>query len=92
MVSTMNYGRTPVAAGQGGQVSPHGQASLLLTESLMHALLAKGILSREDFVEIVEGAADVEVELALAMSSSPPDGEGSLLRPLAAAFRRELGL
>ena len=69
----------------------HGQAALLLVESLMHALLKRGIISREDFIETVEGAAEVEQELGAAHASSPSDASGSLLYPLAAAFRKELG-
>ena len=69
----------------------HGQAALLLVESLMHALLEKGVISREDFIETVEGAAEVEQELVNARASSPSDSNGSLLYPLADAFRKELG-
>lgn len=69
----------------------HGQAALLLVECLMHALVEKGALSREEFVEIVEGAAEVEDELIAANASPPPDQCGSLLSPLANAFKAELG-
>ncbi len=75
-------------AGHHGQ--SHGQAALLLSESLMHCLVEKGVISREDFVEIVEGAAEVEDELVVFNASVPTDGNGSLLYPLAHAFRREL--
>jgi len=68
----------------------HGQAALLLSESLMHCLVAKGVISREDFVEIVEGAAEIEDELGRSEASAPADRNGSLLYPLANAFRREL--
>ncbi len=68
----------------------HGQAALLLSESLMHCLVAKGVISREDFVEIVEGAAEVEEELLDSEAWTPADRSGSLLYPLAHAFRREL--
>lgn len=72
--------------------STSGQAALLLAESLMHALVAKGVLTREDFIEVVEGAADVELELVAAGATPPADYNGSLLTPLANAFRSELGL
>lgn len=68
-----------------------GQAALLLVESLMHALLERGVISREDFIEVIEGAAEVDHELRVAKASPPADSNGSLLHPLAAAFRRELG-
>ena len=42
----------------------HGQAALLLTESLIHALVDKGQLSVAEAVEVIETAADVKVEVA----------------------------
>jgi len=68
-----------------------GRAALLLVESLMHALVAKGAISREEFIEIVEGSAEVEHELVASNASYPPHHNGSLLYPLAAAFKKELG-
>ena len=82
-------GSSPLGGGSLGRT--HGQAALLLVESLMHALLEKGVISREDFIETVEGAAEVEQELLDASALSPPDANGSLLYPLADAFRKELG-
>lgn len=57
----------------------------------MHALVAKGVLTREDFIEVVEGASDVELELAAARATVPADCDGSILSPLAKAFRSDLG-
>jgi hypothetical protein len=71
--------------------SEHGQAALLLTECLMHTLVAKGTLTREEFVDVVEGAAEVELELRAAGARMQPDNNSSLLHPLADAFRIELG-
>ena len=42
----------------------HGQAALLLTESLIHTLVAKGQLSVAEAMEVIETAADVKVEVA----------------------------
>lgn len=53
-----------------------GRAALLLAESLMHALVAKGIISREVFVEIVEGAAEVEREFVQSNGSYLLNGTG----------------
>lgn len=69
----------------------HGQAALLLIESLMHALVEKGLISREEFIDTVEGAAEVEHELMAANASTPADSNGEFLYPLAVAFRKELG-
>jgi hypothetical protein len=57
----------------------------------MHALLEKGTITREEFIEVVEGAAEVELELEKANARSPRDQDGSIPYPLAAAFRQELG-
>ena len=69
----------------------HGQAALLLVESLMHTLVQRSVISREDFIDAIEGAAEVERELVLANASAPSDSSGSILYPLADAFRKELG-
>ncbi len=84
-------GSAQIGGGATSKEKAHGQAALLLVESLMHSLLRKGVISREEFVETVEGAAEVEEELVIANASSPSDSNGSLLYPLAAAFRNELG-
>ena len=43
---------------------PHGQAALLLVESLIHGLLARSIISIGDAIEIVESADSVQVDMA----------------------------
>ena len=88
---TNNGATPPRSESTSRQDSGHGQAAMLLVESLMHTLLEKGIISREEFIEIVEGAAEVEQDLVSAQACSPSDTEGSLLNPLAAAFRQEIG-
>ncbi len=82
-------GRGPVEP-IGNRDHAQGRAALLLTESLMHALLGKGIFSREDFITVVEGAAEVEHELIRENGSYPAESDGAVLLPLAAAFKREL--
>ncbi len=42
----------------------HGQAALLLVESLLHSLIARSVLSVEQAIEVVEVAADVKGEIA----------------------------
>ncbi len=51
---------------------PHGQAALLLVESLIHGLLERSILSVTDAIEIVSTADDVQVDVATAA-----DGHGA---------------
>lgn len=71
--------------------SDHGRAALILVESLMHALVAKQALSREDFIDIIDVASEVECDLLAANDPSRSTFSRSLLYPLAAAFRQELG-
>ena len=41
----------------------HGQAALLLVESLLHALIEKDLLSMAEAAEVVDTAKDVQIEL-----------------------------
>lgn len=50
---------------------PFGQAALLLVESLLHALIEKKLLSVDEAVVIVEGAAEVKVEIAPDLGDTP---------------------
>ena len=74
---------------QNSSLTTHGRAALILVESLMHCLVEKDIISRKDFTEIVDGAAEVEIELENA--STPHDMTESILYPLATVFRNEMG-
>ncbi|WP_165187885.1 hypothetical protein [Caulobacter soli] len=51
--------------GAGGAPSAHGQAALLLVESLVHALISKSVISVAEAVEIIEVAADVAAEIVV---------------------------
>lgn len=42
----------------------HGQAALLLVESLIHGLLARSAITTADAIGIVESAASVQVDVA----------------------------
>ena len=48
----------------------HGQAALLLTESLIHMLVERGALTSTEAVEVVQTAAEVKVEVAAAAGES----------------------
>ena len=48
----------------------HGQAALLLTESLIHMLVECGALTNTQAVEVLEIAAEVKVEVATAAGES----------------------
>ena len=51
---------------------PHGQAALLLVESLIHGLLERSVINIREAIEIVETADDVQVAVAEAA-----DGHGA---------------
>lgn len=69
----------------------HGRAALLLTESLIHVLVGKEIMTLTDAVEAVEVAEDVERELTRRMDGSMPAvSRESVLAPIAASLRHDL--
>ncbi len=48
----------------------HGQAALLLTESLLHMLVENKVLTNNQAIEVVRIAAEVKVEVAVAAGES----------------------
>jgi hypothetical protein len=63
----------------------HGQAALLLTESLLHMLVENGELTNAQAVDVVQTAAAVKVEVAEAAGES----ETRMLESLALLNRME---
>ena len=49
----------------------HGQAAFLLTESLLHSLIARDVITVKDAVEVVEVAAEVKEAIAEDLGDSP---------------------
>lgn len=66
------------AAPRSPEPDAHGQAAMLLVESLIHGLVDRQVLSVADAVEIVEAAADVKAEIASDMGDSPETMRRSL--------------
>jgi len=56
----------------------HGQAAMLLVESLIHGLIAKSVLSLPEAIDIVETAAEVKHEVAVDLGDSPRTMQQSL--------------
>ncbi|WP_162875463.1 NAD-glutamate dehydrogenase [Sphingomonas crusticola] len=50
---------------------PHGQAAILLVESLIHGLVARSVLTVADAVEIVATAAAVKEDVGADMGDTP---------------------
>ena len=77
-----------------GRLGPdaHGQAALLLIESLIHGLIEHSVLSVEAAVEIVEVAAEVKVEVASGLGDSPETLRKSLtlLEAISSSLRPDI--
>ena len=56
----------------------HGQAAMLLVESLIHGLIARSVIKVADAVEIVGIAAEVKEEIAADLGDSAATMEKSL--------------
>jgi hypothetical protein len=56
----------------------HGQAAMFLVESLIHALIARSVISVEDAIEIVDAAAEVRIDSAAELGDTPAALEKSL--------------
>lgn len=48
----------------------HGQAALLLAEAMLHAMVAKSLMTNQEAIEIVGSAAEIKVEVATAAGES----------------------
>ncbi len=57
---TTNDNEAALPAVQGASPDPHGQAALLLVESLIHGLCENAVLSARHAVEIAERAVTVQ--------------------------------
>ena len=80
--------RLAVGDDQGG----HGEAALLLVESLIHGLVACKVISVGDAVEVVDIALDshVEVEIDRQGSKSAVLGPAALLEQIGASLQHDL--
>lgn len=69
----------------------HGQAAMLLVESLIHALVAQNVITVEEAIEIVDVAADVKREVAADLGDSPATMRKSLsiLSSINASLRQD---
>jgi hypothetical protein len=56
----------------------HGQAAMLLVESLIHGLIARSVISTEEAIEIVDVAAEIKAEVAADLGDSPATMQHSL--------------
>lgn len=66
------------AAGPMREPDAHGQAAILLVESLIHGLVERSIISTGDAIDIVEAAAEVKVDIATDIGESAGTMQRSL--------------
>lgn len=78
--------------GLGSGPDPHGQAALLLVESLLHGLIEKRALTIDEAVVIVDSAAEVKAEIAADLGDTPEALQKSLslLNSIAESLRHDL--
>ncbi len=57
----------------------HGQAAMLLVESLIHGLIARSVISVADAAEIVDVATEVKLEIGADLGDSPEAMKRSLM-------------
>lgn len=83
---------TPFAKTPRAEPDAHGQAAMLLVESLIHGLIARSVISVEDAVEIVEVAAEVKNDIGADLGDSPETLKRSLtmLGTMAASLKADV--
>jgi len=80
------------AAERSAEPDAHGHAALLLIEGLIHTLVSRSFISVEEAVEIVDTAAEVELEIAddLGVLQEPAKKSLVLLEAISASLRNDL--
>lgn len=88
---TTNLAAAKFAAEFGLEPDAHGQAALLLAESILHALVDNATLSNADAITVVRTAAEVKLEVATADGESKGRMNESLdlLARMAASFEAD---
>ncbi|WP_127145207.1 hypothetical protein [Pelagibacterium montanilacus] len=71
----------------------HGQAALLLVESLIHGLIENQVLSVVDVIEIVDVATEVKIETDTVRGDAPATVQTTikLLQDISASLRFDVG-
>lgn len=75
---TSNDNHAPGTRRPGSGPDAHGQAAVLLAESLLHGLIARSVITVADAIEIVGIASEVKQEVAADLGDSPATMEKSL--------------
>lgn len=73
-------------------IGAHGEAAILLVESLIHGLIARGGLSTAEAIEIIDDAAQVKADIAAenGQPSDKPCHAVTLLRAISVSLSHDL--
>lgn len=82
---------TTAAAASPTEPDAHGQAALMLAESILHALVEEGVLSPDQVASVLRTACEVKTEIATAAGESSRRMHESLalVRSVATSFGPE---
>ncbi len=91
MADNTNDNHVYPAAARPREPDAHGQAAMLLVESLIHSLISRSVISVAEAIEIVEVAAEVKLEVAAGLGDSPATMARSLalLGAISASLRHD---
>ncbi len=78
MLHTTNDNDAYPEAARAHEPDAHGQAAMLLTESLIFGLIERSVISVADAIDIVETAAEVKAEIGADLGDSPETLDRSL--------------
>ena len=81
---------TILATGSAAEPDAHGQAALLLAESILHALVENNVLTTARAVDVVATASEVKAEIATVAGESSARMNASL--DLLAAIERSFAV
>jgi hypothetical protein len=82
--------REPLPVATPDAPDAHGQAAMLLVESLIHSLVARAVITVGDAIEIVTVAMDAKVEIAVDAGAVDDSRDRSLA--LLSSVRASLGM
>lgn len=82
--------RAPVPSRRPAEPDAHGQAALLLVESLLHTLVARSIVTLADATDVVTGAIDARIEITADRGDSDGDDATDRALSLLSAIRSSL--
>lgn len=89
MSESQNDNDVALPAFEPSRPDAHGQAALLLVESLLHGLIERSVITVADAVDFVKAAADVRQEIGYDRQETLETMETSLtiLRSIASSLR-----